>query len=138
MPVGDHLLSALGAALAPAIGLLLRSSRRNRMTRRIEYYLDLAENLEQHDPASAADVREMARQTVQALLARDRQALARKLDPATWFGGLLVASPGAVVFVLGVDSDGWWAWVALVGGGVWLVACFIAVLASGPDNEKAL
>lgn len=119
MPI-EKVLSAIAAVLIPAMGLALQGSRRNRLIRRIEGYLELAEKVRPRDSAAADKLTDLAAAAVGTLVDNDRRTMRRKLDSSALVALLFLTLPAAGVFVWAL---GWstWKWPALVISAVWVV-----------------
>ena len=89
--------SVVGAALAAGV----LSSRRTRGRNRVRADNELAGDLEPHDPASAASVRQHVTAAVEQLMAMERAALTRRFDPGSVVAALLLIAP------VGVASAPW-------------------------------
>ena len=122
----ERLLPAIATAAAPLVGLMLRASRRNRLQRRIEEYLALADRMREHDPEAAAACAVFAAECVRQLIGRGQQALRRRFDPIALFGTALVAAPGVIGFVLAAGWNTGWRWPVMGVSALWTVLALIA------------
>lgn len=111
----------VGAVGAPVLGLLLRSSRRNRLLQRVRTYTELADELDSRDPESAALLREVVTQTVRRIVQTEQAALARRLDPGAIVMAVLITSPGFVGLVLAWHHHDWWRWPVLFISALWVI-----------------
>lgn len=115
----EKALSTLAAVGIPALGLLLRASRRNRLRQRIDEYLELADRVSGHDQQAVAGFERLASEAARLLIRRDERWMHRKIDPAAVFAVLLLTVPTATVFVLAWTWDSGWKWPTLVFTAAW-------------------
>jgi hypothetical protein len=140
--VWETALKVLAALGAPALGLAIRASRGNRLLARIHSYVQLAKELDRFDPESAAEVRDLAKQTARQLVEAERASLARRFDPAAVFATLLVLVPGAALFAWSVTVDEWWKWPLICAAVGWALVVTVAGWQSAwrphdPDEQPA-
>jgi Flp pilus assembly protein TadB len=117
---------AVAALAAQALGLTRWASRRNRLVNRIRSYVQLADDLEAHDPEGAALVRDLAKPFVRQLVEAERKSAGRRLDWAAVATWLLLVGP-AVGFAVWAWMHGeWWKWLALVFSALWALIWSVA------------
>jgi hypothetical protein len=126
--------SVVGAALAAGV----LSSRRTRLLSRVRAYNALAGELEPHDSASAASVRQHVTAAVEQLMAMERAALTRRFDPGGVVAALLLIAPVGVASYFAWTHRGWWTWPALVWSAIWTVIVIAATkdqIWTQPEHE---
>lgn len=117
----EKVISVVAAAIVPSLGLLLQASRRNRLQRRIDDYLALADKLAEHDPDSATECRRLASETIRPLLRRDERALQRRVDPSAVIAVLFLTIPSLAVFVWTFSWTSGWKWPVRIFAAAWTV-----------------
>jgi hypothetical protein len=115
----EQVLSGVGAVVVPIVGFALQTSRRERLRRRIDEYLHLAERIEPHGGNEAAELRSLARESARVLVRRDRRTLRLRLDPSAVFALLLLVGPAVIgaIFALRWSSD--WKWFPFAFAVIW-------------------
>lgn len=115
----ERILPSILAFVLSAVGLALRASRRSRTLGRIGAYNRLADDLQEHDPQSAARVRNLATRAVSQFVEAEQASLDRRLDPYAVFTWLLLVVPAAGVFVWAWTFDSRLKWPVILFTGLW-------------------
>jgi hypothetical protein len=121
MPV----LEAVAASMARTLGVAAGRSRRARYIQRIRAYQTLADELEPKDPDSARTLRAVGAAWVTRLSDLEMAALARRVEPGTVFGYLLLLGIDAIPAYFAFKYSGFWTWPVLI------LCGFIALLILG-------
>jgi hypothetical protein len=121
--VWERIILGLAGAAAPLIGLAVRGSRRNRLRQQVEAYTTLAASVEAHDAESAARLRQLVSDIVDALVDAETYALRRRFDAANLIAVLFFLVPSIFFIGWAWQRDEWWRWLVI------MVALFVAVFA---------
>jgi hypothetical protein len=137
--VFERLIVAIAAVLAPLFGSAVGTSRRNRLLSRTRAYNELAEELEEHNPARAAAVRELVDELTERLVAEERAVLGRRFEIACLFAAALFLVPAGVASYFAWVHRGWWTWPVLIIAGGWTVLVLAATrdqIWTQPEHES--
>jgi hypothetical protein len=115
----EKALSVLAAVGIPALGLILRASRGNRLRQRMKEYLGLAEEIADHDSKAAAEFRRLASEAAHLLVLKEERWIRRKIDPSAVFAILFLTLPAAGVAVWAWTWDSGWRWSTVVVATIW-------------------
>jgi hypothetical protein len=121
----ERVLSAIGALAVPLLGLMVQASRRNRLQRRIDEHLRLAERVKPLDPSGARELESLASEALGVLIRREQRWLRRKLDPSAIVALIFFIAPGGAGFVLALEWHSDWRWPAIVASALWTVVWLI-------------
>lgn len=119
--VPNSLLPLLAPLLAPVVAWLVGASRRNRLRRRVNQYVQLANDLQEHDPESADLVRGLLAETVEKLVFLEQKALRRRFQPSSFIAVVVLVVPSVAVLVWAATWDTPWKWLVIVLTALWTV-----------------
>jgi hypothetical protein len=111
-------LSVVAAITIPALGLLLQATRRNRLRRRIDEYLELAEKVT-HDPQAVEELQRLAGEATRLLILKEERWLQRKLDPGAVVAVLFLTVPAAGLAAWAWTWSSGWRWPTVIVAAVW-------------------
>jgi hypothetical protein len=126
----EKLIPLIGALVSPLIATALSGSRRNRLRKRVDDLLVLADKVRGHDAARAAELERLAGEAVDEIVKADRRSLRRRFDGSTAAAVVVMLVPGALGLVFASRWDSAWKWPALVASVLWIL---LTVVGGGPQ-----
>jgi hypothetical protein len=118
----EKLLPVVATLLSPLLGMAVRGSRRNRLRRRVDEHLELADKVRAHDLVLASRLEALASEHVDEVVRLDRRSLRKRFDVSTAFAVVLMLVPGVAGIVLALDWDSGWKWPVLALSAFWILA----------------
>lgn len=126
----EKLIPLIGALVSPLIATALSGSRRNRLRKRVDDLLLLADKVRGYDAARAVELERLAGEAVDEIVKADRRSLRRRFDGSTAAAVIVMLIPGVLGLVFASRWDSGWRWPALVASGLWIV---FTVVGGGPQ-----
>ena len=122
--MSQTVISAIVAAVGSVVGLLARSTRRARLSGKIDRYSRLAETVETNRPGAGATLRDLVDELTTALIESERHALTRTFDVSNFVLMVAFLSVGGALAFYGWGLHEVWLKVPLL-----CVAGILAILA---------